>query len=331
AQAIAWLTSQFSDANTDTNNEADLYLFDREDAGMIDDLADFDATTIVNYGTSQLQDMLASFQHMRSGKDYDAVLVITDAGSYELARDPDLATQADPNQADSTLTGPNPTNAPLYIWHLGGELPAAYDDDTLDTILTSRGGVATDIRGVLSFLEFQAGVSSEDDSVVLFPRVDDYSWLLTPAHSETAEIVDTPDGVIQSPDSRTDIVESSDDGFAAIAARQLILGLSRTEGTSELVQLDRLHEIAKTYEVVSPYSSMIVLVNERQEQELDAAEAASDRFDREVESGEETLQQPHDPLAVSGVPEPEEWMLLGLVAIALSIVGWRRWRQKAPI
>ncbi|MEM9567869.1 MAG: TIGR02921 family PEP-CTERM protein [Cyanobacteria bacterium P01_E01_bin.34] len=328
AQAIAWLASQFSDSNTDNmgiNNEADLYLFDREDAGMIEDLADFDATAVVNYGTSQIQDMLANFQQMKAERNYDAVLVITDVGSYELARDP---TPATPNQSESERSGAAKANPPLYIWHVGGELPAAYDDATLDTILTSRGGIATDINGVLSLLEFHANESSEDDSVLLFPRVDNYSWLLTPAHSETPEVLGSADDNLELAD-RADMVDSSDDGFAAIAARQLILGLSRTEGTSELAQLDRLHEIAKTYEVVSPYSSMIVLVNERQEQDLDAAEAASDRFDREVESGEETLQQPHDPLTVSGVPEPEEWMLLGLMAIALSIVGWRRWMENA--
>ena len=186
---------------------------------------------------------------------------------------------------------------------------------------------------MVSLLKFQSDSSSRERSVSLLPRVDNYSWLLVPADSETLDSSELTSEMIDDLEMVDDseMLDDSDSGFAAIAARQLILGLSRMEGTSDLVQLDRLHEIAKTYEVVSPYSSMIVLVNDRQEQALDDAEAASDRFDREVESGEETLQQPHDPLAVSGVPEPEEWMLLGLVAIALSVVGWKRWRQEASI
>jgi putative PEP-CTERM system integral membrane protein len=75
---------------------------------------------------------------------------------------------------------------------------------------------------------------------------------------------------------------------------------------------------------------MIVLVNDRQKQALKEAEAASDRFDREVESGKEQLSKPLDPLTVSGVPEPEEWMLLGLVAISL-VVLIRRQRRTASL
>lgn len=301
-QVFQWLNREFGRANLG-NNDADLYLFDREDAGLVDNLADFNARTVVNYGTSQLFDMLASFQQMSLGQNYDAVLVITDEGSYELA-------------SDRSFEGGDST--PICIWHLGGQLPAAYDDATLEMILNSSGGVATDVVGIVSLLEFHSDSSAVPGDATLLPRIDNYSWLLIPENYEAPDGADLP----------TDVIDSSDDGFAAIAARQLILGLSRTEGTSELAQLDRLHEIATTYEVVTPYSSMIVLVNDRQQQALDDAEAASDRFDREVESGEETLQQPHDPLAVAGVPEPEEWMLLGLVAIGLSILGWRRWQQQ---
>ncbi|MGK7912310.1 MAG: TIGR02921 family PEP-CTERM protein [Synechococcus sp.] len=304
-QVFEWLTREFGPANLG-NNDADLYLFDREDAGLIENLRDFNARRVVNYGTTQLQDMLASFQQMNVGQNYDAVLVITDEGSYELASDRSFDDRP---------------SAPICIWHLGGALPAAYDDATLEMIQTSRGGVATDLVGVLSLLEFHSESSALPGSATLLPRIDNYSWLLTPENYENLDGASIPAGTI----------DSSDDGFAAIAARQLILGLSRTEGTSELAQLDRLHDIAKTYEVVTPYSSMIVLVNDRQEEDLDAAEEASDRFDREVESGEETLQQPHDPLTVTGVPEPEEWMLLGLVAIALVLLGGRRFQQDTPV
>jgi putative PEP-CTERM system integral membrane protein len=110
-----------------------------------------------------------------------------------------------------------------------------------------------------------------------------------------------------------------DKEFEPLAARQLVLGLSRKMGSS-LEELDAIHAIAKTHDIVTPYSSMIVLVNERQEEALKNAESKSDRFDREVESGNEQLSKPFDPLTVSGVPEPEEWMLMGLCAIGLIFI-----------
>jgi shikimate 5-dehydrogenase len=49
---------------------------------------------------------------------------------------------------------------------------------------------------------------------------------------------------------------------------------------------------------------MIVLVNERQVEALEIAEQREDRYEREYEGLINTT-----PLA--GVPEPEEWLLIG--------------------
>ena len=62
---------------------------------------------------------------------------------------------------------------------------------------------------------------------------------------------------------------------------------------------------------------------------LKEAEAKSDRFDREVETGAEQLNTPFNPLSVpevSGVPEPDLWMLLGVVVFALFLV-WQKQRS----
>ncbi len=69
---------------------------------------------------------------------------------------------------------------------------------------------------------------------------------------------------------------------------------------------------------------MLVLVNDQQREALKRAEAQSDRFKREVESGKEQLSQPLNPFTVSAVPEPEEWMLIGMVAIALLLIARRK-------
>jgi putative PEP-CTERM system integral membrane protein len=109
-----------------------------------------------------------------------------------------------------------------------------------------------------------------------------------------------------------------------VAARQLVLGLSKEKAQEQLVQLDTMHAVAKSFGIVTPYSSMIVLVNDQQRAALKKAEQESDRFNREVENGNEQLSQPSNPLNVSGVPEPEEWMLMGMIAIALVFISKRQ-------
>ncbi len=62
---------------------------------------------------------------------------------------------------------------------------------------------------------------------------------------------------------------------------------------------------------------MIVLVNEVQKAALRKAELEADRFDREVESGNETTSKPSNAFNVSGVPEPHEWIMIFLVSALL--------------
>ena len=89
-------------------------------------------------------------------------------------------------------------------------------------------------------------------------------------------------------------------------------------------KLDAIHAIAKAFNIVTPYSSMIVLVNDQQREALKIAEAQPDRFERKVESGSEQLTQPFNPFNVSGTPEPSEWMLLGLTALGTIWIARRQ-------
>ncbi|MEL6130565.1 MAG: TIGR02921 family PEP-CTERM protein, partial [Cyanobacteria bacterium J06628_4] len=195
---------------------------------------------VVPYGSLQPADMLQQFiQQRRPNAAYDAVVLLTDAGSYELTKE---ATEL-PNLSE-----------PLWLVHMGNQLPAAYDDALLETIQASGGGVATDITAVLQRL---------DKNVI-----DGYEWSITAS-----------DGTGQT------------DGFAPLAARQLILQRSRTVDMTQLENLDGVHAVAKRTQIVTPYSSMLVLVNDRQRELLRQAEAAADRFDREVEDGQDDQNQ----------------------------------------
>ena len=79
--------------------------------------------------------------------------------------------------------------------------------------------------------------------------------------------------------------------------------------------MDALQALAGEQSIVTPYSSMIVLVTEPQQRRLDELEGKDNRFEREFEDVGETGV----PLTVTGVPEPEEWLLIGL---AMAMLGW---------
>ncbi len=287
-------TFEWLKANTAGKNAVDLYVASA--AGMppklVEDLRSFDAGKLTFYGTIQLKDMLQQFAQLRGDRTYDTVFVVSDRHSYELSDD-----------RKNAISMPSP----LWIVNLGG-LPPGYDDATLKVIQDSGGGVATDIKEAMQRVATTAASGKSTVNVV-----DGYVWSY--AKTPKAKAV-----------SR--ITDGDNEGFKPIAARQLIAALSKQKTANQLTQLDAMHSLAKSFKVVTPYSSMIVLVNDAQREQLKAAEGKKDRFEREVESGKEELTKPINPLNVSGVPEPEEWLLLGVGAIGLLTIFYRQRRAK---
>jgi putative PEP-CTERM system integral membrane protein len=257
-------------------NIADLYLTKAEtNPQRLDNFGSFDPQKVLFYGMVQPKDMLAQFQQLRGNTNYDAIVVITDPGSYEL-------------NSDRNLPGAMP--APVWFVHLGG-LAFGYDDATLKAIQDSDGGVATEVQTVMQRIGTQP---SRGMGTSFLNLVDGYAWYLT------------KDDVYD--------IEPANEGFGALAARQWATHLSRYLQPDEMKELDAIHATAKQYGIVTPYSSMIVLVNDQQRQQLKYAEQQGDRFDREVE--DQQLPQPNSNI-ISGVPEPAEWLLLIVGAVAL--------------
>ncbi|MEM7065596.1 MAG: TIGR02921 family PEP-CTERM protein [Cyanobacteria bacterium P01_B01_bin.77] len=263
-QAEAW--QQLNKINQ--QNNIDFYLTTATGDALApgDDIGSFDL--VIPYGSLQPAEMLQQFAQQRLPKVYDAVLLLTDAGSYELTEDIAELPQM---------------SEPLWLVHMGNQLPAAYDDALLETIQASGGGVATEVTAVLQRL---------DQNVI-----DGYEWLVT-ASDDTAQA----------------------DEFAPLAARQLILQRSRTVDMTQLENLDGVHAVAKRTQIVTPYSSMLVLVNDRQRELLRQAEAAADRFDRDVEDGQDELTDPFNPLNSVSVPEPGFVLGMGAMAIGLMVL-----------
>ncbi|MCT7980575.1 TIGR02921 family PEP-CTERM protein [Laspinema olomoucense] len=298
-QTVNWLKQNGFADNRFDNNDADLYLTASPGAKplRLDNLGELNPTQINYYGSLNYREMLQQFQELQGETTYDAVALISDRGSYELAKDsPDLLT----------------LSRPLWMVHLGG-LPRAYDDGTLQAIQGTGGGVSTDLEEVLQRIATTAKLGQSAVSVV-----DGYSWFVEkPAKASLATL----------PKTLTTATVPDKAGVEPLAARQLILALSKQMDAASIADLDAIHAIAKHYEIVSPYSSAIVLVNEEQKRELKEAESRSDRFNREIEDGTEQLQQPQDMMSVP-VPEPHQWVgMMG--ATGLLIFAKRKWGKKS--
>ncbi|MEO1621830.1 MAG: TIGR02921 family PEP-CTERM protein, partial [Cyanobacteria bacterium J06632_3] len=241
------------------------------------------------YGTLQPADMLQQFAQQNQETSYDAVLLLTDEGSYELA------------QNDAAL--PEIT-ASLWLVHMGATTPSAYEDSLLELVQTTQGGVETAVPAVLQKLAL-----AEDSKTA----IDGYLWQVQQ---------DNPQNI------STHSAESGKEGFGAIAARHLIRNQTQSLDTTQLAVLDQVHAIAKQASVVTPYSSMLVLVDERQRELLRQAEASADRFEREVEDGQDDLTQPGNPLEAASVPEPGQ--ILGLLVVVVALLMLKRKTIRDP-
>jgi putative PEP-CTERM system integral membrane protein len=270
--------------------DADIYLtasdFRGEAASMVS-LKQSQPDEIFFFGGQNPAELLAQFDRLRGDRTYAGVLVLTDGGAYELG--------------ESKLNLPIPA-APVWMVHLGSDIPLGYDDKTLEIIQASGGGVAGSLDEALARLAVDLAGRAEGAEMV--DMLDGYQWQVLPTDLAAAA------------------VPASGDGFTSLLARRLILAeMRRQRGTITAIStLDQLHSLAKQYGIVTPYSSMIVLVNERQQTALENLEKQADRFTREVE-----------PLAgtpLVGVPEPEEWLLIGMAGLVLAWYVYRSRTQR---
>jgi putative PEP-CTERM system integral membrane protein len=248
-------------------------------------LASLEPESIIYFGGQNAAELLAQFEALRADQSYDAVLVLTDGSGYELGA------------GEFPVT---PPDVPVWMVHLGGDYPLGYDDATLEAIQASGGGVAGGVDEALTRLAIALDAAPGAPAADV---IDGYVWSTLPTGAAGGE------GEI--------VVHPASDPFAALAARRIILeAMHRQRGAlDQPATLDRLHDLAIRYSIVTPYSSMIVLVDDFQEQLLRRLEARDDRFSREVEEVGETT--PQSPFSVTGVPEPEEWLLLALGAAML--------------
>ncbi|MFK7801087.1 MAG: TIGR02921 family PEP-CTERM protein, partial [Anaerolineae bacterium] len=274
---------------------ADIYLTASEfrgEAPSVKKLADITSDDLVYFGGQNSASIMQQFTEFGLGVAYDAIIVISDDGTFSTTAN-EVETVAVPD-------------SPVWMLHLGGVLPNGYDDNTLEIVQASGGGAADSLDEILTRLAVSQSGQNAD-------IINGYRWAVYPLGSNLDLPAET-------------VTHSPDDPFAKIAARQLILAEMRANKGSitDVALLDGLHEIAVDQAIVTPFSSMIVLVNDAQQRRLDELEGKEDRFDREVEEVGETAPGP----TVTGVPEPEEWLLM---ILATAMLGWFLWNKRRPM
>ncbi|MCB9653447.1 MAG: TIGR02921 family PEP-CTERM protein [Deltaproteobacteria bacterium] len=318
--SLSWLFEHVMGAS-----DVDLYLTSAatrgESATRIDEPAGFDASKIVFFGGQDPAEMLEQFDALRENKPYDAIVVLTDDGAFDLARD----------RGEGKIY-----DAPLWMVHVGGRLPPGYADSVVETITRSGGGVTTRVGHAMqnlglaerwggdgTFFAFEDGYvfsltrgpTAEADGVVVDGVVADGAATDGAGADGTA-----PDGV-GAHRGRSD-AHALAVGFAPLAARVLVRAGERAFVPGTLDARDRLHAIAKRFGIVTSLSSMLVLVNDEQRDALAHAEAEDDRFDREIETGEEVLSTPFG--GFTAVPEPETWMLIVVSCLIIGLIAKRQ-------
>jgi putative PEP-CTERM system integral membrane protein len=247
-------------------------------------------------------------QHGPAGQ--HLTLVLTDAGAFDLS---------------GRQAGPQPRGGMLSVVHLGGALSPVYDDATLQAVQSSGGSSFTGLREAWRHF---ASVQQSAPGFLMQRDGHEFSMVADRRADHAADQV-----ADRAADMRADSSAPPADNpaFAAIATRLFIADAARHGRANGPAQLDTLHSLARSHDVVTPYSSMIVLVNDEQRRALEQAQQASDRFDRAHEQGTEQLPKPHNPLSVSATPEPEEWLMLLVSACAAAwMIRARRRGVRVP-
>ncbi len=290
-QSIGWLREEI-----ERDNDVDVYLTASPSRRIapqrVESATEVDLRAIEFYGGQKNVELLRQFVQLRDGRDYDAVLVLTDAAGFDLAAEHEQAVDV---------------GAPVWIVQLGDDQALGYDDASAAAITMHGGATASSVREALHRIALarRHGVAGADIA-------DGYVWRVT-NRDDAAGPSDLPT------DQR---------GFGALAARHFIRHRMRG-GVDEFTALRTAHEAAMRFEVVSPYSSMIVLINAQQRAMLAVEEKRDDRFERAVESGIAELSKPMDPFAtssgVTATPEPAEWLLLTVATLLLATAARQGW------
>lgn len=282
-------------------SDADIDILFYEDSKIQKkEIKNFNTDELLLYGSSTFYDLLSDLNLQLKTTLYDDIIIITDAGSYELnknkAKADNLFFFEDDTSGEELNTEQKTSfdfDIPVNFLHLNYKFPQSYDDSVLETIEKSGGSIAGNI------IELMKKITANK------------------IYNDPTSIADTYSGITWKYNLiDVDFVQNKNALIKHIAVKQYIKMQIKQNDSVSLNLLDQIHEIAKSNSIVTPYSSMIVLVDDRQKEALEKAEQAEDRFERETETGIEDMSD-SSLMNVTGIPEPEEWILIIITALML--------------
>lgn len=229
------------------------------------------------FGSLGASDVLQEFSNSKFGQEYNHLIVLTDKS---------LFMEKEENDAQKYM------KRPTWFLMTDGQYPRVSGDGLMKMISSIGGTIESknNLQDVMTQIKHHRLIRDNDNLIGIDQR---YVWTIS--HESST------------------IPNNFNNKFSAFAAHKFIEHLTASGSAESLDGLNKIHEIAVTNNIVTPFSSMIVLVDDVQKKMLEDAEASDDRFERQVESGKEVLSNPHSTLEVSAVPEPEEWLLLIIV------------------
>ena len=161
----------------DPSSQVDVYLTSspyRGEEPQISRIEEVDPQNILYFGGQDPAELLAQFEELRGARSYDAILVLTDGGGYELG----------PSTAKISVP-----DAPVWMVHMGSDIPLGYDDQTLEAVQASGGGVVGDLDQALSRLAVSLASSTPTGAASGAMRdvLDGYVWTVLPNEAAESE------------------------------------------------------------------------------------------------------------------------------------------------
>lgn len=258
-------------------NSTDIYFFNDSLSKKIN-LSSTTDLKVFNIGQTDRVKALASLP----ANSYDLIIMVTDDSVFD--KKPEV------NQL--------PVNAPVYIVHPNNRIPP-YNDVLTNAVIQSNGKVFSNGFEALNHY-WQEKSFKNLTSIGSILDTNEYgTWVL--ANGDISTI------------GQRQVVNSSSP-FGQLAYKRLVMDSMRRAGQRvvDISFLDRIQLVSEQSNIVTSYSSMIVLVTDDQKQQLETARKQSNRYELALDTGEETLGNPSGQgiLEVGAVPEPHEWLLI---------------------
>lgn len=281
--------------NTMSQQEGNsFYLFNDvlSDPYPLESVTPEDLLPLDSFGSTKRHQVL----HEASLGDYDAIFMVTD--DTEQIVGSDVLAQA--------------TDKSIYIVHSSDAIPP-YSDAFQQYLIRSGAVVFAQNEDPFQYHTLKTRMENELEVTVL-DITSAGTWVFDPNGSLSTDQI--PETV----------------GESQLLSKFYIQSLLETSNTNDITFFDSINTISQQNNIVSPSSSLIALVTERQKRQLELLEAQGDRYAVEFDV-ESDLANPSGSFLfnTSAVPEPEEYALMAIAGFLLIYMNREKIRHVLKI